>query len=77
MKETTGKVKKKNNTFPQAPKINKNSLYSAEQIANEINSFFTDVSLSFTKDIPPVSTGFTGYLMPLNYAIKYTDLRTE
>ena len=39
--------------------INKKSLHSAEQIANEFNSFFTNVGPSHGKNIPPVSTSFT------------------
>ena len=42
-KEITGKMKQKNNTFPKALRINKKSLHSAEQVANEFNSFFTNI----------------------------------
>ena len=66
MKEITGKIKQKkttkDNTFPKALKINKKSLHSAEQIANEFNSFFTNLGPSLAKSIPPVSTRFTEYL---------------
>ena len=58
MKEITGKIKQKNNTFPKALKINKKSLHSVEQIANEFNSFLTNVGPSLTKNITPVSTSF-------------------
>ena len=35
-----GKVKKKKQTFPKVLKINKKSLYSSEQISDNLNSFF-------------------------------------
>ena len=41
MKEITGKIKKKNNTFSKALKIKKELLYFADQIATEFNSFFS------------------------------------
>ena len=77
MKEITGKVKQKNNTFPKALKINKKPLHSAGQIANEFNPFFTNVGPSLTKNISPVSTNFTEYLMSFNDAISDSDLTTE
>ena len=49
MKEITGKIKQKNNIFPKALKINKTLLHSAEQIANEFNSFLTNVGPSLRK----------------------------
>ena len=58
MKEITGKIKQKNNTFPKALKINKKSLHSVKQTANEFNSFLTNVGPSLTKNITPVSTSF-------------------
>ena len=57
--------------------MNKKSLHSAEQIANEFNSFFTNVGLSLEKNIPPVLTSFTEYLMSFNDAISDSDLTTE
>ena len=77
MKEITGKVKQKNNTFPKALKINKKPLHSAGQIANEFNPFFTNVGPSLAKNIPPVSTSFTEYLMSFNDVISDSDLTTE
>ena len=77
MKEITDKIKQNNNTFPKALKMNKKSLHSAEQIANEFNSFFTNVGPSFAKNIPPVLTSFTEYLMSFNDAISDSDLTTE
>ena len=77
MKEIAGKIKQKNNTFPKALKFNKKSLHSAEQIANEFNSFFTNVGLSLAKNIPSVSTSFAEYLMSFNDAISDSDLTTE
>ena len=74
MKEITGKIKQKSNTFPRALKINKKSLHSAEQIANVFNSFFTNVGPSLAKNIPPVSTSFTEYLISCNDAISDSDL---
>ena len=74
MKEMTGKIKQKSNTFPRALKINKKSLHSAEQIANVFNSFFTNVGPSLAKNIPPVSTSFTEYLISCNDAISDSDL---
>ena len=59
MKEITGKIKQKNNTYPKALKINKKSLHSVEKITNEFNSFLTNVGPSLAKNIPPVSTSFT------------------
>ena len=77
MKEITGKIKQKNITFPEALKINKNSLYSSEQIANEFNSFFTNVGPSLAEKIPPVSTSYREYLVSFNDAISDSDLTTE
>ena len=79
MKEITGKKKqqKKDNIFPKALKINKKSLHSAEEITNEFNSFFTNLGPSLPKNIPPVSTSFTEYLMFFNDAISDSDLTTE
>ena len=41
--------KAKNSAFPKALKINKKSQNSAEQIANEFNSFYTNVDPSLRK----------------------------
>ena len=43
----------------------------------EFNSFFTNLGPSLTKNILPVSTSFTEYLMPFNDAISDSDLTTE
>ena len=77
MKEITGKIKEKNNTFPKALKINKKSLHSKKQIANEFNSFFTNVGPSLAENILPVLTSFTEYLTSFNDAISDSDLKTE
>ena len=77
MKEITGKIKQKSNTFPKARTINKKSSHFAEQIANEFNSFFTNVGPSRAKNISPVSTSFTEYLIFFNDAICDSDLTTE
>ena len=69
--------KENNNTFPKSGKINKESLYSAEQSANEFNSFFTNLGPSLTGNIPPVSTSYTECLMSFNDAISGSDLTTE
>ena len=39
MKEITHKVNQRGNSFRKTLKINKKSLYSAEHISNELNSF--------------------------------------
>ena len=52
-------------------------MYSAEQIANEFDSFFTNVGTSLTENIAPVSTSYTEYLMSFNDAIRDSDLTTE
>ena len=44
-----------------------------EQIANEFNSFFPNVSPSLAENIPPVSTSYTEYLTSLNEAISNPD----
>ena len=62
MNEITGKIKQKSNTF------------SAEQIANEFNSFFTNVGPFIAENIQPVSTSFTEYLKSFNDAISDSDL---
>ena len=77
MKEITSKIKQKNPPFPKALKINKKSLHSAEQIANEFNSFFTNVGPFIAKNIQPVSTSFTEYLKSFNDAISDCNLTTE
>ena len=70
-KEITGKMKQKNNTFPKALKINKKSLHSAEQIANEFNSFLTNVGPSLAKNILPVTPLFkSGDVENVNYNYK-------
>ena len=53
------------------------SLYSAELIENEFNTFFENIGPSLTKNIPPVSTGFTEHLMSFNDSISDSDLTTE
>ena len=70
-------MKQNNKTFPKALKLNKKSLHSAEQVANEFKSFFTNVSPSLAKYIPPASTSFAEYLMSFNDAISDFDLTTE
>ena len=77
IKEITAKIKQKNNTFPKALKLNKKSLHSAEQIANEFSSFFTNVGSSVAKNIPAVSTSFSEYLISFNDAISDSDLTIE
>ena len=77
MEEITGKMKQKNNTFPKTLIINEKLLHSAEQIANEFNSFFTNVVPSLAKNILSVSTRFTEYLISFNEAISDSDLTTE
>ena len=70
-------MKQKNNTFPKALKFNKKLLHSAQQIANEFNSFSTNVDPSLAKNVLPVSTSYTEYLMSFNDAISDSDLTTE
>ena len=53
------------------------SLHPAEQIANEFNSFLTNVGPSIAKNIPPVSTNFTEYSMSFKDAISDSDLTNE
>ena len=57
--------------------MNKKSLHTTEQITNERNSFFTNLDPFLAKNIPPVSTSFTEYLMSFNDAISDSDLTTE
>ena len=73
MKEIAGTI----NTCPKALKIGKKLLYSAEQIANEFNSFFTNVRPSLAETILPISTSFTEYLMSFSDAISDSDLTIE
>ena len=77
MKEITGKIKKKSNTFPKALKINRKSLCSAEQIANEFNSFFTNVGPSLAENIPQVATRYMEYMTSFSDAISDSNLTTE
>ena len=62
MKEITGKIKQKNNTFTKELKFSKKPLHSTESTANEFNSFFTNVGPSLAKNIAAVSTSFAEYL---------------
>ena len=62
MKEITGKIKQKNNTFTKKLKFSKKPLHSTEQTGSEFNSFFTNVGPSLAKNIPAVSTTFAEYL---------------
>ena len=62
-------MKQKNNIFPKALKINKKLLHSTEEIAR--------VGISLAKNIPPVSTSFTKYLMSFNDARSGSDLKIK
>ena len=77
MKEITGKINQKSNTFSKALKINKTLLYSAELIGNEFNSFLTNVAPSFAENILSVSASYTEYLTSFNDTISDSDLTTE
>ena len=47
------------------------------QMNNEFNFFFMNIGLSLAKNILPLSTSFTEYLMSFNDTISDSDLTTE
>ena len=47
------------------------------QMNNEFNFFFMNIGPSLAKNILPLSTSFTEYLMSFNDTISDSDLTTE
>ena len=62
MKEITGKIKVLDNTFPIKIVINKKEIFDKKNIANEFNSYFTNVGSNLAAKIPHSEKHFSDYL---------------
>ena len=62
MKEITGKIKVLDNTFPIKIVINKKEIFDKKNIANEFNSYFTNVGPNLAAKIPHSEKHFSDYL---------------
>ena len=62
MKELTGKTRKSEPHLPGKLLINKQEVSAKEQMANEFNTFFTNIGAELAKNVPNASRPFESYI---------------
>ena len=74
MKELTGKLKQKSNILPKILKLETKTIYKENDIAEEFNTFFTNVGPRLVEKIPPTQKSFKDYLTQFNTSMDSTEL---
>ena len=77
MKEITGKKKTKSNSFPKMLKLETGNTYNQKKIADEFNSFFTNIGTNLANKIPNVQKSFKDYLSMNEVFIADSELLFE
>ena len=74
MKEITGKVQKKNQSLPTTLETENGIISDKNTIAEEFNTFFTNIGPNLSKKIPQISETFDQYFSPVDTQINHPDL---
>ena len=74
MKEITGKVQKKNQSLPTTLETENRIISDKNAIAEEFNTFFTNVGQNLANKIPQLSKRFDQYFSPVDTQINNHDL---
>ena len=77
MKELTGKKKNKSGYLPKMLKSDKGLIFKQEEIANNLNNFFTNVGSNLANKIPNAQKCFKDYLIRNENSINDSDLSFE
>ena len=62
MKELIGKIKLKSSNLPRRITVNEVDIFDKRKIANEFNTFFTNIGSKLASKIPNASTTFESYI---------------
>ena len=74
MKEITGKVQKKNQSLPTTLEMENRIISGKNTIAEEFNTFFTNIGPNLSKKIPQISKTFDQHFSPVDTQINHHDL---
>ena len=77
MKELTGKLKQNSKNLPRMIKTNEKTIYKENDIAEEFNTFFTNVGPKLAEKIPPTQKSFKDYLTNFDKSIESNELLFE
>ena len=74
MKELIGKIKFKSSNLPRRITVNEVNIFDKCKIANEFNSFFTNIGRKLASKIPNASTTFESYISKPDSIMKTKQL---
>ena len=74
LKEITGKVQKKNQSLPTTLETENRIISDKNAIAEEFNTFFTNIGPNLANKIPQISKTFDQYFSPVDTQINQNDL---
>ena len=74
MNEITGKVQKKNQSLRTTLETENGIISDKNTIAEEFNTFFTNIGPNLSKKIPQISKTFDQYFSPVDTQINHHDL---
>ena len=74
MKELIGKIKFKSSNLPRRITVNEVDIFDKRKIANEFNSFFTNIGSKLAIKIPNASTTFESYINKPDSIMKIKQL---
>ena len=74
MEEITGKSKIKSEGLPKMLKINEKKEFNEQKIAQEFNSFFTNIGPNLASKISPTDKSFESYLNKNAQCIENSEL---
>ena len=77
MQEITGKQKAKSNLLPQEIKADKTIIQNPQDIAKELNIFFTSVRPNLAKKIPNTEKTLQDFLTSHNEKMKFEELKFD
>ena len=74
MKEITGKQKKNSSSLPKAIKTKQRITENENEIAKELNKYFTSVDIALARKIPVVAKDLSEYLPQCNASMEHKKL---
>ena len=74
MNEITGKVQKKNQSLRTTLETENGIISDKNTIAEEFNTFFTNIGTNLSKKIPQISKTFDQYFSPVNTQMNHDGL---
>ena len=74
LKEITGKVQKKNQSLPTTLETENRIISDKNAIAEEFNTFFTNIVPNLANKIPQISKTFDQYFSPVDTQLNHHDL---